>query len=128
MLVRYKKHYQKIAMGLLSFMPTEKDLQKLLTTISQYETEQKRQLFLWKEEESIIGLMGVLVSENQVELQHISVNPSHRDNGYGKRMVDSLKNVFPDLPIIPNENTVSFMNKCNLNQPFLKESNQFLVI
>ena len=29
MLTRYKKMFKKIAMGLLSFMPNEKDLQKL---------------------------------------------------------------------------------------------------
>ena len=29
MLIRYRKNYEKIAMGLLSFMPTEKDLKRL---------------------------------------------------------------------------------------------------
>lgn len=28
MLIRYKKTFEKIAMGLLSFMPNEKDLKK----------------------------------------------------------------------------------------------------
>ena len=38
MLIRYKKIFEKIAMGLLSFMPSEKDLKKLQLTIKQYET------------------------------------------------------------------------------------------
>jgi len=29
MLIRYKKSFEKIAMGLLSFMPEEKDLKKI---------------------------------------------------------------------------------------------------
>ncbi|HWO97501.1 MAG TPA: N-acetyltransferase, partial [Bacillus sp. (in: firmicutes)] len=33
MLIRYKKNYEKIAMGLLSFMPTEKDLKALQKTM-----------------------------------------------------------------------------------------------
>ncbi len=33
MLVRYKKAYEKIAMGLLSFMPNEKELKKLQQTM-----------------------------------------------------------------------------------------------
>ena len=30
MLLRYKKAFEKIAMGLLSFMPQEKDVKKLI--------------------------------------------------------------------------------------------------
>ena len=59
MLIRYKKTFEKIAMGLLSFMPSEKDLKKLQHTMKEYETEEDWHLFLWKEED-IIGLLGVL--------------------------------------------------------------------
>jgi riboflavin biosynthesis RibT protein len=38
--------FKKIAMGFLSFMPNEKELQKLQMIINQYEAEQDRQLFL----------------------------------------------------------------------------------
>ena len=78
MLARYKKMFKKIAMGLLSFMPNEKDLQKLQMTMNQYETEQDHQLYFWKEEEGIIGLIGVLfLDKHLIQIQHISVNPSH---------------------------------------------------
>jgi riboflavin biosynthesis RibT protein len=75
MLIRYKKTFEKIAMGLLSFMPTEKDLKKLQFTIKEYETEENLQLFLWKEED-IIGLIGVQLNDNDSSLmiQHISAN------------------------------------------------------
>ena len=62
MLIRYKKTFEKIAMGLLSFMPTEKDLKKLQFTIKEYETVENLQLFLWKEED-IIGLIGVQMND-----------------------------------------------------------------
>lgn len=45
MLIRYKKSFDKIAMGLLSFMPDEKDLKKLQQTKQLYETEDNWQLF-----------------------------------------------------------------------------------
>ncbi|HEY4531645.1 MAG TPA: N-acetyltransferase, partial [Kurthia sp.] len=38
MLNRYRKAYEKIAMGLLSFMPNEKDLKVLQQTIQTYES------------------------------------------------------------------------------------------
>lgn len=116
MLIRYKKAFEKIAMGLLSFMPNEKDLKKLQQTMKQYETEEGRQLFLWREEEDIIGLIGVLaVNEHKIEIQHISVNPSHRHQGIGKSMVKALKDFYPDKELIPNENTAAFIEKCDLS-------------
>ncbi|CAH2715682.1 MULTISPECIES: GNAT family N-acetyltransferase [Neobacillus] len=115
MLIRYKKTFEKIAMGLLSFMPNEKDLKKLQQTMKEYETEEDWQLFLWKEED-IIGLLGVLYHEdkNALEIQHISVNPSHRFQGIGKRMVKALKEMYTDKDIISNENTAAFIEKCEL--------------
>ena len=100
MLTRYKKMFKKIAMGLLSFMPNEKDLQKLQQTINQYETEQDHNSF-FKEEEDIIGLIGVVFLDNHlVQIQHISVNPSHRGKGVGKRMVKDLKELHKDTLLI----------------------------
>ncbi|WML45172.1 GNAT family N-acetyltransferase [Neobacillus sp. PS3-40] len=112
MLIRYKKTFEKIAMGLLSFMPNEKDLKKLQQTMKQYETEEDWQLFLWKDEDDIIGLIGILNSKCDLEIQHISVNPSHRSQGIGKSMFSALREMYPDKKIIANENTAPFIEKC----------------
>lgn len=114
MLIRYKKTFEKIAMGLLSFMPNEKDLKKLQLTMKQYEMEEDWQLFLWKEED-IIGLIGILFKEkNDVEIQHISVNPSHRSQGIGKKMVKALQEIYPEKQMSANEYTSAFIMKCEL--------------
>lgn len=114
MLIRYKKTFEKIAMGLLSFMPNEKDIKKLQQTIKLYETEEHWQLFLWKVEEDFIGLLGgVWIDDSTIKIHHISVNPSHRNLGVGKSMVKSLKGLFPEKTIIANEETQAFLNKCN---------------
>ncbi len=113
MLIRYKKAFEKIAMGLLSFMPSEKDLKKLLQTIKQYETEEKRQLFLWKVDEDIIGLLGgVWVDDQTFQIEHISVNPSHRQIGVGKNMVKACKELFPEKCVTSNDTIKAFLNKC----------------
>ncbi|WP_018660510.1 GNAT family N-acetyltransferase [Heyndrickxia acidiproducens] len=113
MLIRYKKSFDKIAMGLLSFMPDEKDLKKLQQTKNLYETEENWQLFLWKEDDDIIGLIGVVVNDDRVEIQHISVNPSYRDQGIGKSMVKALKQLYEEKEVIPNKYIVDFFHKCN---------------
>lgn len=112
MLIRYKKSFEKIAMGLLSFMPEEKDLKKLQQTIKLYETEEDWQLFLWKEED-IIGLIGMIVNgEDNWKIQHISVNPSYRSQGIGKRMVKALQEMYPAKHVSANEVTSAFFQKC----------------
>ncbi|WP_201713373.1 GNAT family N-acetyltransferase [Rossellomorea arthrocnemi] len=116
MLIRYKKAFEKIAMGLLSFMPNEKDLKKLQQTMKQYETEENWQLFLWKEED-IVGLIGVYKTESTLEIQHISVNPSHRHEGIGKSMVKQLRDIHSELEVKPNSETASFFGKCDDPDP-----------
>jgi riboflavin biosynthesis RibT protein len=113
MLIRYKKQFEKIAMGLLSFMPGEKDIKKLQHTMKQYESAEGWQLFLWKDGEDIIGLIGVFhTSDVTAEIHHISVNPSHRYQGIGHNMVKSLGDLFPNKTITSNEVTASFYEKC----------------
>ncbi|MGG0716633.1 GNAT family N-acetyltransferase [Robertmurraya massiliosenegalensis] len=122
MLIRYKKGFEKIAMGLLSFMPNEKDLKKLQNTMKQYEVSDDWQLFLWKDED-VIGLIGVLINDDKhVQIQHISVNPSHRHQGIGKSMVKALKNIFPDMELQANDETAKFIDKCDLNEDMKEDS------
>ncbi|MED1068646.1 GNAT family N-acetyltransferase [Bacillus paralicheniformis] len=112
MLIRYKKSFEKIAMGLLSFMPNEKDVKQLQQTIKDYETDTERQLFLWKEGEDIVGCVGVEKREEEVEIKHISVNPSHRHQGIGKKMVSTISQMFAPKPLVPNELTKGFFERC----------------
>jgi riboflavin biosynthesis RibT protein len=113
MLIRYKKTFEKIAMGLLSFMPNEKDLKKLQQSMKNYEVDDFQQLFLWKEED-IIGLIGIAFqNENSYEIQHISVNPSHRNQGIGKKMVQAIKEIYPAKVMLSNHLTEAFTDKCS---------------
>lgn len=112
MLVRYKKSSEKIAMGLLSFMPQEKDIKKLLETIHSYELNPNWHLFMWKKEEDFVGIIGVEAIDNTCLIQHISVNPSHRGEGLGKEMVQNLSHFLSFTDVIGTEATKAFLNKC----------------
>lgn len=98
MLVRYKKNMQKIAMGLLSFMPEEKkDVKKLQQTINEYESNPDWHLYLWKEDEDVLGAIGLKIEDGiNAVIQHISVNPSHRNQGIGKTMVKEIVKRYKD--------------------------------
>lgn len=90
MLIRYKKDLEKIAMGLLSFMPQEKDVKKLQETIHQYNENKNWHLYLWREGD-VLGIIGLRIKDDtHAIIQHISVNPSHRNQGIGKKLLDEI--------------------------------------
>lgn len=111
-LLRYKKANEKIAMGLLSYMPGDKNVKKLQELIHQYETEDYWQLYLLKEDEDFIGLIGILMDEDFFTVQHLSVNPSFRGEGVGHEMVSRVLALYPELKCETTEETESFIKKC----------------
>lgn len=113
MLLRYKKTYEKIAMGLLSYMPGDKNVKKLQELIQQYETDSRWQLYLLKENEDFIGLIGLQMDEDEYTIQHLSVNPSFRGEGIGQEMVRRVRAQFPDKVCRTTVETESFIEKCN---------------
>ena len=119
MLVRYKKALEKIAMGLLSFMPQEKDIKRLMETIQQYEQQENWMLYLWKRGEEYVGIVGVLVEETVATIQHITVIPSHRGEGIALKMLQELSDLGLFTEIKPNDETEPFVQKCI---PIIKEA------
>jgi riboflavin biosynthesis RibT protein len=112
MLIKYKSSYEKISMGLLAYMPEEKNVKKLQQTIKKYEEDPRWQLYLWKEED-IVALVGVsLLEDDTVQLNHISVNPSYRDEGIGKKMIAALQELYKGK-LVPGVQTALFFVKCD---------------
>src|SRR5690625_1827727 len=113
MLIRYKKDFEKIAMGLLSFMPEEKDVKTLQHTIKEYETNSNWHLYLWREDD-VLGAIGIKIEEDsEAVIQHISVNPSHRNLGIGKKMIAAIKALYEDkYKLCANKTTERFYKKC----------------
>lgn len=92
MLVEYKADYQKITMGLLSYVPDLKETNRLMKELNWYAQEDNRQLFLWKSEETndFVGVLGIEVEEEFILVRHISINPSFREEGLAHRLLDVL--------------------------------------
>lgn len=114
MLVRYKKNQEKIAMGLLSLMPFEKELKLLQQTIHEYSTNPDWHLYLWKEDDDIVGAIGVkIVDDINVVIQHITVNPSFRNSGIGCKMVNEIQTLYSEkYDVVSNELTEEFFIRC----------------
>ncbi|OLO42656.1 N-acetyltransferase [Alkalihalophilus pseudofirmus] len=114
MLIKYKSTYKKIAMGLLSYMPNQKQIKLLQETIEKYEHDNRWQLFLWKKED-IVGVIGIYEDvDGDFELCHVCVNPSFRDEGIGKQMLQAVQEKINGT-LRPNQDTKEFYTACLLD-------------
>ncbi|HWK24123.1 MAG TPA: GNAT family N-acetyltransferase [Ureibacillus sp.] len=112
MLIRYKKSFEKIAMGLLSFMPSEKDVKRLMETINSYDEKSNWHLFLWKKDEEYIGIIGVVEENSVAEVRHITVVPSYRGEGIARKMIEELSSTGQFKELNANETTKPLIIKC----------------
>ena len=84
MLVPYIGRYEKIVMGLLSYIPEFKEFSELKEEMDKI-NQQERKIYLWKEADSdnIIGLVGFDQHDDTDTLvvRYLSINPSFREEG-----------------------------------------------
>lgn len=122
LLVKYKKLNEKIAMGLLSFMPREHDLQTLQNSMDRYTEDPNWQLYLWKQDEDLVGVIGIELDELTFTVHHAAVNPSFRNEGIGQQMIERVQQLHETLAMCSTHETKDFLEKCWTNQYPLKES------
>ena len=81
MLVPYKKDYEKVAMGLLSYLPDFKNLQNLKEEMQLYAEDPANQLYLYRDEDqNIVGLAGCETGAGCLVLRYLSLAPGFRDD------------------------------------------------
>lgn len=113
MLLDYKNNYEKITMGLLSFIPDFKDVDRLKFELDWYQQEENRKIFLWRGEETqdMIAVIGVEVDDEFVLLRHISINPSFRNEGISYKILEALDSHFSNQKIIGTIETAQLIIK-----------------
>lgn len=120
MLIRYKRNQEKIAMGLLSFMPEERDVRILQETMYSYTNDENCHLYLLKEANDFIGAIGVKIKDDMTAIiQHVSVIPSYRSKGNARKMIKELSLIYKkDYKLCSTVDTDQLINKCLDNSEF----------
>ncbi|ANU21955.1 GNAT family N-acetyltransferase [Planococcus donghaensis] len=115
MLTRYKRSHEKVAMGLLAFMPEERNVKQLRKTMELYNDHPDWQLFFWKANDYYVGIIGVHIEDDEFfTVQHITVIPSFRGEGIGHKMVESVEKLMGNRKPRPSEATKAFLMKCRV--------------
>lgn len=92
MLIPYNGDYEKITMGLISYIPDLKDPERLSEELSLYEEDPSRDIYLWQSEETknLIAMVGIEEEEDIILLRHIAIDPSFRNEGLTYLLLDHL--------------------------------------
>lgn len=109
MLVKYRNSQNKVALGLLSLMPKERELKHLQQTMLRYQQNKNWEIYFWQEEEKYIGIIGIEVQKQEFVIQHLAVLPSFRGEGVGKAIVNEIQKMNSDLKMMTTEETEAFV-------------------
>lgn len=112
MLVKYKHSYEKIAMGLLSFIPDLKDLNTLTNEMTLYQDDDSYILYLWKNSaDDFAGVVGIEVTAQYIVVRQISLTPSERGEGKSLQILDELHGLYPDQKMMGSFETTKLVAK-----------------
>lgn len=97
MLLKYRSDYEKVAMGLLSLVPTFKAINRLRTELQWYQASAKRELLLWKDaNQDFSGALGVELKPGYVVVRFMVLTPAERSAQNEMVILDELNDLYPD--------------------------------
>ena len=101
MLVKYRKDYEKVAMGLLSFIPDFKELSHLRTEMQWYQSTDDHQLLLWQQADGdFSGIIGIEIGSDFILVHHDSLSPEERTSTNQYQVLDELAALYPDKRVM----------------------------
>ncbi|KRN53818.1 hypothetical protein IV84_GL001388 [Pediococcus damnosus] len=88
-------------MGLLSFIPDLKDIDRINKELDWYASSDDRNLYLQKNEAGdFIGLVGVEKQDQYLMIHHLAFIPQQQTEGNEQDIFNSLTNYYPDLQMM----------------------------
>lgn len=96
MLLKYRSDYQKIAMGILSLLPSYKDWERLQRELTWYQGGPDRTLYLWKDQHAdFAGVLGTEQQGTYVVVRLLSLISDKQTTANTWQMLDELAATVP---------------------------------
>lgn len=119
MLIPYTNKYEKVVMGLLSYVKGFKNFESILEEIDRIKTG-NRSLYLWRESstDNIIGIIGFDQNDKDqtILIRYLSINPSFRNEGISLRILTAIKEDFPVYSLTGSLETAGLIKKWSQNR------------
>ncbi|NLR08553.1 MULTISPECIES: N-acetyltransferase [Lactobacillaceae] len=112
MLLKYRSDYQKIAMGLLSLMPSLKDWDRLQRELAWYQSSEERTLYLWKDDhDDFAGVVGTQVQGDYLIVQLLTLMPDKDLTENTWQLLDQLAKTLPTKRLMGTLSTAKIIAK-----------------
>lgn len=112
MLVKYRDSFQKIVMGLLSFIPELNNIDRINHELDWYAASDDRSLFLQKNQDGdFIGLVGIEKQAPYLMIYHLAFIPQQQTSEHEDEIFDFLSDYYPDLQMMGTIETTPILAK-----------------
>lgn len=112
MLLKYRSDYQKIAMGLLSLMPSLKDWDRLQRELAWYQSSEERTLYLWKDDhDDFAGVVGTQIQGDYLIVQLLTLMPDKDLTENTWQLLDQLAKTLPTKRLMGTLSTAKIIAK-----------------
>lgn len=106
MLSKYKKEFEKVVMGYLSYLPDFKNLTNLKEEMQLY-NEQNNQfevLLFRSGDQHTRGIISLQEGPNCLVIRYVSLDPGFRNNKTRQEMMTELKQLYPkeNITVFPS--------------------------
>lgn len=110
MLVRYRKDYQKIAMGLLSLLPELREENRFAKEIA-WAQRLGRDIYLWKDQVDNHFIAVVILEEGEqyVLVRYLSFTPSERSGRNIFALLTAIQEEYPGKRVMGTMNNQSLI-------------------
>ncbi|NLR32572.1 N-acetyltransferase [Levilactobacillus tujiorum] len=112
MLLKYRSDYQKIAMGLLSLMPSFKDWDRLQRELAWYQDGDDRTLYLWKDDhDDFAGAVGTQIQGDYLIVRLVTLMPDKDLTENTWQLLDQLATTLPTKRLMGTLSTAKIIAK-----------------
>jgi riboflavin biosynthesis RibT protein len=103
----------------------DKSTEALDKKAAEFRRHENWHLYGWVENDEILGICGVVIHSDYVEIYNIAVDPSSRKHGVGKAMIKAVNEKYKmTVKAETDEGAVGFYRKCGFEtEAFMKTFN-----
>ena len=102
-----------IVRNLVSESAWDKSEEAAIKRIVEFRNRDDMILYGWLENNRILGVTGVIIHSNCIEINNIAVDPEYRNRGIGCAMITALRDMYKStLKAETDDDAVGFYIKC----------------
>lgn len=112
MMIAYDSRHREAVLRLLSYLPTARKGVSVQQILSAYERQPERRLYIWEENEKVVGVIGIHLQKQTFAVHHIAVHPPFRNRGIGSSLIHALQEEYISQAMCSTQETKDFLDRC----------------